>query len=328
MNIYEIAKMAGVSIATVSRALNGGPVNDKTKKHILKIIEQTNYRPNAYARAMTQNSLKLAGILVSDINDLYYAKAVYTLEKKLAQMDYEIVLYSAGSNLQKTHEKIHMMISRKIDALFVIGSKFKTVEDEICKNGLPSKLPVIGINLETEDKRIYNVLADDAAAMADTVGFLVKKGHKGFIYLYSAETQSGYKKLQGFKDGIRKNNLALKNQVIVQCCPQFSQIKSHLSDTLKTNPHITAVITSDDDLAICVLKSASALDIPVPGRLAVTGYDNSIISNCSTPEITSVDNKVELLCEIGVEIFSNIINKKAVAQRHMVSCEIMEKQTT
>ena len=101
MNIYDIASKAGVSIATVSRVLNGkGNVSEKTKEHVLKIIEEMGYTPNIFARGLGLNSIKMVGILCSDVSDIYYATAVSTLEKELRRGGYDSLLCCTGDNIE------------------------------------------------------------------------------------------------------------------------------------------------------------------------------------------------------------------------------------
>lgn len=97
MNIYDIADMAGVSIATVSRVVNGSPnVSEKTKKKVLDVIEKADYTPNVFARGLGLDSMKTIGILCPDISDLYMAEAVSALEKKLHEHGYDCILGCSG----------------------------------------------------------------------------------------------------------------------------------------------------------------------------------------------------------------------------------------
>lgn len=130
MNIYDIASKAGVSIATVSRVLNGkGNVSEKTKEHVLSIIEEMGYTPNIFARGLGLNSIKMVGILCSDVSDIYYATAVSTIEKELRQSGYDSLLCCTGDNIEDRKKSIDLLLSKRVDAILLVGSTFKEKSD-------------------------------------------------------------------------------------------------------------------------------------------------------------------------------------------------------
>ncbi|MBE6903455.1 MAG: LacI family transcriptional regulator [Ruminococcaceae bacterium] len=328
MNIYDIARLAGVSTATVSRAISGKNISEKTRKKILEIIEKENFRPNSFAQGLNQTSVKIVGILISEIDDLYYAKAVSVLEKQLKLNNYDMILYCTGTDLSTTSQYISQMIYRNVDAIFIIGSKFHSQQKAVSKLLKNTDIPTITINLETNEDYIYNVISDEFEAFKNAVAFLNQKGHDSFLYMYDTDSASGLNKLNGFKKGIDKCQLDIKNQHILKCKRNIESAKQTALDILKKNPKITAVICSADEIAAGVVKAAKELDISIPKDLAVIGCDNSVISDCSTPAITSIDNRVGTLCEIGVNLFNSLVDKKTMAQKNVVPCEIIEKQTT
>ncbi|MBO5909547.1 MAG: LacI family DNA-binding transcriptional regulator, partial [Clostridia bacterium] len=101
MNIYDIAEKAGVSIATVSRTLNGGPVKEKTKKRILEIIEEEGYIPNVYAKNLNSQSVKIVGVFLPDIEDIYGSRVVAVLEMEMKKKGYDMILYNIGDGIDQ-----------------------------------------------------------------------------------------------------------------------------------------------------------------------------------------------------------------------------------
>ena len=132
MTIYDISKKAGVSIATVSRVLNGSTnVKPRTRKKVMDIIEQYGYKPNAFARGLGLNSMKTIGILCADASDLYLAKAIYYIEQKLRENGYHSVLCCTGYEIETKKESVNLLLSQHVDAIVMIGSNFimNTPED-------------------------------------------------------------------------------------------------------------------------------------------------------------------------------------------------------
>ena len=113
MNIYDIAKMSGVSTATVSRVINGGPVSRQTRARVNAVLEKTGYQPSPYAQGMNLGSMKLVGILVSQIDDLFYMRAVSILEQRLREMGYDFILYSVGEEMKNIRRYITDVYKRQ-----------------------------------------------------------------------------------------------------------------------------------------------------------------------------------------------------------------------
>lgn len=128
MNIYDISKQAGVSIATVSRVLNGSDkVSPATREKVLKVMELNSYTPNAFARSLGLNSMHTVGILCADSSDVYLASAIYYLERELRYHSYASMLCCTGYQLEEKKKYLQLLLSRNVDALFFVGSNF--VED-------------------------------------------------------------------------------------------------------------------------------------------------------------------------------------------------------
>ena len=131
MTIYDISKKAGVSIATVSRVLNGSDkVRPATRKKVMDIIEKYDYTPNAFARGMGLHSVQTIGILCADSSDLFLAKAVYYLEQELQSNGYESLLCCTGYNLDIKKNYLNLILSKKVDGIILVGSNFIGTNEE------------------------------------------------------------------------------------------------------------------------------------------------------------------------------------------------------
>lgn len=325
MNIYDIAKMSGVSTATVSRVINGGPVSRQTRARVNAVLEKTGYQPSPYAQGMNLGSMKLVGILVSQIDDLFYMRAVSILEQRLREMGYDFILYSVGEEMKNIRRYITSLCSRKVDAIFTVGSVFHKAEKEL---SAPDNVPILTINMETENGECYNIFCDDAAAVEQTVRTLYERGRRRFLYLNDADTVSGNAKIAGFYQGIEACGLKREEQLVCHCPRSIEAAREAAIRLLRECPHITAVLTSVDELAVGVLKAAAQLDRQVPETLSIVGYDHSVLSECTNPRISTIDNKVEDLCAIGITLLGDLLAGKTVAKKYIINCELIEKETT
>lgn len=143
MNIYDIAKEAGVSISTVSRVMNHkGNVNPETRKKVEEILEKNNYAPSAIARGMVSKSMKTVSVLTVDIRVPHYARTAYTIEREFSRRGYEVSLCNTGGELEETIKYLRTAREKKTDGIVLVGSVFNT----LCKNaeisGLLQNIPV------------------------------------------------------------------------------------------------------------------------------------------------------------------------------------------
>ena len=125
MNIYDVSKKAQVSIATVSRVLNGNPnVSEKTRSKVLSVMDELGYTPNIFARGLGLNTIKTIGIMCSDSSDLYLANAIYFLERELRSRGYDSILCCTGTDLETKQKYFDLLRSKRVDAIILAGSKF------------------------------------------------------------------------------------------------------------------------------------------------------------------------------------------------------------
>ena len=157
MNIYDISVKAGVSIATVSRVLNGSDkVKSSTRKKVLEVIEESGYTPNAFARSLGLNSMSTIGILCSDASDVYQAQAIYYLERELRKSSYTSMLCCTGYQIEGRKKHLQLLISKNVDAVFFIGSHFvgESDEENAYIRSAAEKFPVFILNGELTGQNI------------------------------------------------------------------------------------------------------------------------------------------------------------------------------
>ncbi len=125
MNIYDISQLAGVSIATVSRVINGSDrVSARTRQKVLRVIEENGYTPNAFARGLGLNTMHTVGLLCADSSDPYLAQAVYNLEQELRLNGYDCLLCCTGYARETKEKYLDLLLSKRVDGLIFVGSQF------------------------------------------------------------------------------------------------------------------------------------------------------------------------------------------------------------
>ena len=210
MNIYDISKVAGVSIASVSRVINGAEnVSEKTRKKVLDVIDQYGYTPNAYARGLGRGSMKTIGIMCSDPTDMYLASAINFLETELRSQGYNSILCCTGFELENKKASFELLKSRQVDAFILVGSQFiePNPEDNAYIIEGAREHPVMILNGYLEGENIYCTVCDEQGGMRNALHQLYDTGARKFVYVYSSVSYSGTQKLAGLHQGIAELGL-------------------------------------------------------------------------------------------------------------------------
>lgn len=334
MTIYDISKLAGVSIATVSRVLNGNSnVKPDTKKKVLDIMEQYGYTPNAFARGLGLNTMKTIGILCADSSDIYLAKAIYFIERSLRAGGYHSILCCTGYDLQDKRNALNLLISQKVDSVVMIGSNF--IEERDSDNDYireaAAQVPVMLLNAEFDNPNVFCTLCDDYKAILDVTLGLIDSGIQDILFLYNSSSYSGRKKLAGYRAAFPLRGLSASGE-LEQYYPGYHDdvdgMNSFLNALYDTGLRFHAVIASEDILATAVLKFAGQHGIRVPLELSVVGYNNSILSTCCEPELTSVDNRLETICQQLVSTLIGTLNGNEMPQKTIFAGELIRRGTT
>ena len=331
MNIYDVSRKAEVSIATVSRVLNGNPnVSEKTRNRVLEVMNELGYTPNIFARGLGLNTMKTIGIMCSDSSDLYLANAIYFLERELRNNGYDSILCCTGVALETKQKYFDLLRSKRVDAIILAGSKFieMKAKDNSYLIDAAKELPLMLVNGYLDGPNIYSTLCDDHAATYDAVSRLIKSGRRKILYLYTSHSYSGINKMQGYQDALADNGLPDSDDYIRQCPKDIAKAQALCSRLHEEGLVFDAVLTSDDSLAIGAVKFAYAFQISIPEQLSIIGYNNSILASCSYPELTSIDSKVESLCITTVNTLMGVFSGTNVPSRTTISADLIKRGTT
>ena len=332
MNIYDIADMAGVSIATVSRVVNGSPnVSEKTKKKVLDVIEKADYTPNVFARGLGLDSMKTIGILCPDISDLYMAEAVSALEKKLHEHGYDCILGCSGGEKAAKEYHVQLLLSKRIDALILVGSTYAekggNCQEADYLRSAAKKVPIFLINGYVEGENIYCFYGDDRQGAYDVTSALIRRGKQRILFLADSHTFCAQQKLLGYERALSEAGSPILGDLKFYTKNEVDYVKEML--LAHRTLEFDSIFACNDLLAVGALKYAKARGIRIPEELSVTGYNNSAAALYCEPELTSVDNGVRQLCGNAVENLVKILQgQQGIGQDNRFACEIVKRCTT
>ena len=187
MNIYDIAKEAGVSIATVSRVLNNkGTVSAATRARVEAILKQNNYTPSAIARGMVSKSMRTVAVLTVDIRVPHYARTAYTIEREFSRRGYEVILCNTGGDRAETLRYLQVVNQKQVDGIVLVGSVFDTICQGTEMEKLLTGVPVVLANGKLDLPNAYSVTVDDKYGVSLAVEHLVARGRRNIYYIRTA----------------------------------------------------------------------------------------------------------------------------------------------
>lgn len=329
VNIYDISRRAGVSIATVSRVLNDNPhVSAETRERVLAVMNACGYVPNAFARGLGLNTMKTIGLLCPDASDPYQARALSELERAFRAKGYDCLLSCTGKALSDRAAGVEQLRGRHVDGLVLMGSSFIENEEEgnAYIRQAAEHMPVLLLNGAYSCPNVYCVLCDDRRATREATAYLTTNGRRRILYLHHSRNYSGLRKLEGYRDGLMAAGLPVDERLIALFEGDKADAHSVRDALLALDAGglaFDAVLTSEDTLAVGAIKYARAAGRRVPEDLMVIGYNNSAVCRYCEPELTSVDNRLHAVCERLAVTMTGVLSGEEMPQRTVFAGELV-----
>ena len=327
LTIYDISTLSGVSIATVSRVLNGkANVNDETRERVEATIRKYGFVPQQKARKFRKQNLTAVGLMMNDIRNPYMCSLAYTINRELNRHWINTVLCNIVDVEKEFNNQLDHLIERKVNGVILMGSVF---QHELCRVALERKysgFPFVAINSSFGLPNVHEVIQDQLNGTKAAVEYLVqiRKHHIG--YIYSHKSVSDKKKYAGFLSGMETCCLyaGMTEEVDQKTLEEGSVATQRL---LKKYPEIDAIMYSADILAVGGVHYLNNRKIHIPDQIAIIGFNNSSSSLECYPQLTSIDNALEECGIAAVDMMIRSIQKEPV-ENHYVSCGLCVRKTT
>ena len=288
-------------------------------------MKEMGYKPNPFARGLGLDSMKIVGVICTDVADIFYAHAVSLLEDGLRKHHFDVMLSNTGSDTGHNGKYISDMADKHVDAIITIGTPFSSETDVRLLCDTAQQIPVITINSDYHQPNMYSVVCNEKEGMKMIVTALAAKNCHDILYIYDSLTYSGRHKLDGFRQGIRDLNLTEKPELIQQIPRTLDDTEVLIDRLVADGISFDAIVTSEDIFAIGAQWAALRHGKTIP----VIGCNNSILAQCATPTITSLDNKLTSLCNAAVHIVTELTGKEpdSVPVRTEFSADLVERES-
>jgi len=309
MNIKEIAKIAGVSVATVSRVLNHpDSVAPETKERILNVIKESDYTPNWFARGLNFNRTNTIGLLIPNILNPSYMEIAKGVEDVAHQKDYTTFLCNAENAVEKERRYVESLMRRKVDGIVLVSSLLESEDvDAVMKQGVPVVL--IGENRNISGIPIVRIDCHGAAAKA--VRHLIDIGYRDIAIIYGTTPErENMRKIEGYKQVLTEEGIPLRNDYVMEVANtvEGGYIAARRLIGMVKRPR--AIFTSSDLLAFGVIDAMRDYSIRVPEEVAIVGFDNIRMSNLIEPKLTTIEKPMHKMGLVGARLLFDIMDSK------------------
>ena len=301
----DVARLAGVSRATVSYVVNGQvdnkvPISEETRRRVLEVIEDLGYEPDARAQALRSGSTQTVGLILPDIHNPHFWQIADGVEQELRASGYNLLLSSVDLDPEYEEDVFKALSRRRIDGLILIGSSLLQLEgaQKTLAQLLKRRFPIATIG---DHQTIDCVASNYQAATKEATTYLLSLHHKRIGLIYGVRPPrdvfgtadppvgfaGGLDRLQPYQDCLQEAGLSVDPALIVTCSTTIEDGYQAALQLLNLPERPTALLAINDVLAIGALRAASDLGLHVPADLSIVGYDDIPLANYLTPRLTT-----------------------------------------
>lgn len=317
VTIYDVAREAGVSMATVSRVVNGNPnVKPSTRKKVFAVIDELNYRPNAVARGLASKKTTTVGVLIPDVTNLYYSALARGIDDIATMYKYNIILANSDENEQKEVKVLNTLLAKQVDGVIYMGTK---ITDELRDEFERSRTPVVLAGTVDPQKELASVNIDYGKALKQSVDLLVKNGNKNIAFVYKSDEENvnDALRLAAYREALEENGLTYNEDYVIQESNSYKNGQA-VYDRL-ANLDATAAVFSDDELAVGFLNVAINNGLKVPEDFEIVTSNNSKLAKLSRPELSTVVQPLYDIGAVAMRLLTKLMNKEDdISDKHVV----------
>lgn len=328
VTIYDVAREAGVSMATVSRVVNGNPnVKPSTRKKVTDVIDRLNYRPNAVARGLASKKTTTVGVIIPDVTNLYFSSLARGIDDIASMYNYNIIQANSDGDSKKEIKVLNTILAQQVDGIIFMGHQ---LSDEVAKEIELTDTPVVLAGTIDETGELPSIVIDYKKAIKDSTQLLIDNGHEN-IALLGIDMESKKQKIsvEGYKEAIENAGLNYDESFIIRTSPDLTVLDAADLVNRLTDLGITAATVEDDRIAISLLNELIELGIKIPEDFEIVTSNNSPLVDLSRPKLTTVTQPLYDLGAVAMRLLTKLMNKEETDELHItLPYKLTENGTT
>ncbi len=311
--IKDVAKLAGVSVATVSRVINNSPkASDASRQAVFSAMEELQYHPNANARALAQQSTETLGLVVGDVSDPFFGAMVKAVDEIAWQTGNCLLIGNGYHNEEKERLAIEQLMRHRCAALVVHAKKIPDEELEKLMQQMPGMV-LINRSLPAFQQRC--IALDDRYGAWLATRHLIQQGHDQIAFICSTHTISdAEERLQGYYDALREHSLPCNDRLVAFGEPDEVGGEQAMTELLGRGKNFTAVACYNDSMAAGALAVLSDNGIRVPEEMSLIGFDDVLVSRYVRPRLTTVRYPIVTMAQQAAELALALANNQPLPE--------------
>lgn len=308
ISMRDIAEMAGVSVATVSRVINhNGRFSEETRQRVQKVIDENHYVTNMAARSLRQSQTKTIGMIVPDITYDFYSTLAFHSEQQLAREDYSVFVCNDVSDPSQERNYLRSLASKRVDGVICISGS-----NALNEGLLPKGTPVVCIDrYSISNFRVPRVISDEHHGGLIAARHLIDCGCRHIMLLGSfASTSNFFYREQGFLDALYEAGIYPDPGYCIRTSPTgatMEEARALVTKFLSLGLTLDGIVALSDIAAVGALSALKDAGIDVPGQVKIVGYDDTVYARLTSPTITSIHRYPEQMAAKGCQVLLDML---------------------
>ncbi|WON77988.1 HTH-type transcriptional regulator GalR [Serratia sp. UGAL515B_01] len=311
--IKDVARLADVSVATVSRVINNSPKASKSSRAaVLAAMEALQYHPNANARALAQQSSETVGLIVSDVSDPFFGAMVKAVEQVAYATRNFLLIGNGYHDAEKEHQAIEQLVRHRCAALVVHAKKMTDDELIVWMRQIPGMV-LINRTLSGFENRC--VALDDRYGAWLATRHLIQQGHQRIAIICSThQISDAADRLQGYRDALQEQGIPVDEKLIAYGEPDEIGGEQAMTELLGLGKNFTAITCYNDSMAAGALSVLSDNSVDVPGQMSLIGFDDVLISRYLRPRLTTIRYPIVTMAKQAAELALALANNQSLPE--------------
>ncbi len=336
MTIKDIAKLCGVGVSTVSRAVNHQPgVRPETREYILKVVEEQGFVPNNSARNLKVTETNTIALLIKGIGNLFFQELQQIFEQELQQLDYSYVIVPVAENQDETKVALELINDRKLCGIIFLGGLIANAHPDYEKIQVPCVRCTVANPNVTVGGRELSVAIDDRQEARRAVDYLIKCGHKKIAILAARPSDSsvGAMRLAGYRQSLEAAGIPFDEKLVARMpegAPEFTTVSGYETTKalLDSGAKFTALFALSDMMAFGAYKAILERGLRIPEDISVMGFDGLSLTEFFYPPLTTMSQPTEQLVMASIDVLLRAIEQdNVVGERRFFMTELVERSS-
>jgi LacI family transcriptional regulator len=287
MSIHEVAKKAGVSISTVSRAINGvRSVNPEIARKVWRAADELGYHPNTQARALVSGRSRILGLIVSDITNPFFPEVIRGFEEVAVPAGFELLLSSTNYDPAKMASSVRRMLERKVEGVAIMTSE---MEDSLIARLTDREIPLVFLDVGIPSPHVSNICVDYTTGIKQAIQHLLQLGHRRISFISGPHTLASARiRREAFLECLQANDVEVATDLVIESDHTMEGGLHAVSKVLRARQQPTAILASNDLTAIGLLRGLDCAGMHAPRDMSVIGFDDIRLAEFTLPPLTTI----------------------------------------